>query len=809
MPSPLRIKTALNSQRRFGGSSAANTSPPQSPSPHSAHVTPAMVRGPGFHDHGTVHHVITTHRTASVPNPEAEPVYEHGHETFGDMIANPFKQMRDHRDRIKKFEEAKERYEKKKSTKRVVNKDMESSLEVGENEKKVEIPMESIFIIHFRRLTDGHSFTLTPEQRQKIENEVRISYLRTILAYHQVPRNDTFSYLDYPHHPRTQLHMTPQERELFANVTDSDTLVEFFDKTGRESAMKIHTRDENEKEAKEKKEAEEKAAKDLIDHADGRTLNDPGPVVDLEGPHSIILELSSNMFIEIKKLNKEQLEEEEEEDMITRRPFFATPDIDLSDNIGEEKSASWLELFYDLFYIASLSEFTHSHHIVSLGTLGQYTGWFVVLWWSWTASSLFDTNDVVHHLYKLVEMCGVVGMAGASSNYLTAPAGFIIGYMGKSVLWMMGFVAVRFSHRLCFLPGVSVLKAILVLEYVVVFATAAIFGSKSRGALGCYVIVNIIALILWGASLKLLPEGEKNDSNTAKRLSLWYLSIVLEIIVNVALKDSKRVSLAASHIAERFGLLTLIVLGENLMGFVKMVAEAGLAHQVVYVIMSLFHPTFELVRLSIANMLAVVIIFGLFFMYFDDFSKEILAETDLNQIWMYLHFPLHLCQVAFGIALTDTILLYDQSLSSGGTTAGATSHGAALVSSILNNVAESTNTTTDIANTTTAVASNATTTQTETAILNSEVASEGSDSSFVFKTFLISGGLIMTLNAFIKLLHTELNHRLSVVICGSRIVNSIVLWALVTLPFKDMSPIVLICIMTGSVVIQGMIDLLD
>ncbi|RUS27885.1 bacterial low temperature requirement A protein-domain-containing protein [Jimgerdemannia flammicorona] len=762
MPSPLRIKTA--SQRRVGGNAAntgtfnlsAHPSTYTPHTPHSDHLTPAMLRGPGFHDHGTVHHVMSTHRTTSMST-NAEPVYEHGHETFGDLIANPFKQLQAHRDRIKKFEEAKERYAKKKAS---GNKDSKS-LEAGDNEKEPEVTLENLYIIHFRRLTGDHGFTLTPEQRQKIEIELRL---------------------------------TPNERQAFMNVMNSDTLVDFFDRTGRESAMKIHTDEENAKYDKEKQEEEAKAAKDPIYHADGRTLNDSGPV-DITAPHSVILELNSNMFIEVKKVTAQQLEEEEEEDEITRRPFFAPPDVDLSDDIGEEKSASWLELFYDLFYIASLSEFTHSHHIVNFVTLGQYAGWFVILWWSWTASSLyttrFDTNDVMHHLYKLIEMCAVVGMAGASSHYLDAPKGFIIGYM--------------------------VLKAILVIEYGVVFIMSVISGSKSRGALACYVAANFVAIILWGVSFKLMPEDELHDPNRAKRLALWYLSIVIEIGVNVGLKDSKRVSLAASHIAERFGLLTLIVLGENLMGFVKMVAEAGLSHQVV-----------------IANMLAVIIIFGFFFMYFDDFSKEVLAETDLNQIWMYLHFPLHLCQVAFGIALTDTLLLYEKDYRPVEASTNATSHSTSTSHSVASSALvglthaiaravsahgnitttdahSSTNTTTDIAQGTNATSTNSTVDvgSQENLSIEGDPAASFIVKVFVYKTFLIGGGLIMTLNTFIKLLHTELNNHFSLLICGSRIVNAVILWAMVALPFADLSGIVLICIMAGSVVIQGMIDLLD
>lgn len=97
-----------------------------------------------------------------------------------------------------------------------------------------------------------------------------------------------------------------------------------------------------------------------------------------------MIEFNSNCYIEFKpKHHHHELSSEE-----TRRPFFQHPEPDLSADIGEETAASWLELFYDLFYVATLSEFTHSHHIKDWSSLGLYTEWFIITWWAWCASSL-------------------------------------------------------------------------------------------------------------------------------------------------------------------------------------------------------------------------------------------------------------------------------------------------------------------------------------------------------------------------------------------------------------------------------------
>lgn len=38
----------------------------------------------------------------------------------------------------------------------------------------------------------------------------------------------------------------------------------------------------------------------------------------------------------------------------------------------------------------------------------------------------------MHHIYKIIDLCGLIGMAGASEDYNAGTSkGFVIGYMGK------------------------------------------------------------------------------------------------------------------------------------------------------------------------------------------------------------------------------------------------------------------------------------------------------------------------------------------------------------------------------------------
>ena len=65
---------------------------------------------------------------------------------------------------------------------------------------------------------------------------------------------------------------------------------------------------------------------------------------------------------------------------------------------------------------------------------------------------------------------------------------------------------------------------------------------------------NLISITLWAASLAILDQGTHRI--------LWYLGILTEVLVNVISRGDRALSWAASSLAERLGLLTLIVLGK-------------------------------------------------------------------------------------------------------------------------------------------------------------------------------------------------------------------------------------------------------
>ncbi|KAI9250837.1 bacterial low temperature requirement A protein-domain-containing protein [Helicostylum pulchrum] len=722
-----------------------------------------------------------------------KPIYQHGEETFGDILTHPVEELHAHQNRKDNFQSKVGRWSLLGR-----NKGASTSAALPVQEETVEYTI----VLHFRQLRGNQEFGLN--------HDSAVDFCK-------------------------RLKFTQNETLRFNGIHDTDGLTEFLYKIKRDFSIKIHHKSE---------------------YIRTSTLEQHIETHHHHNPEHHTIQFNDNLYIEFKPKYNHHMADLPVE--ATRRYFFQHPEPDLSADIGVETAASWLELFYDLFFVATVTVFTHAHHISDWESLALYTQWFVITWWSWCASSLytsrFDTDDVMHHIYKFIEMCALIGMAG-SSDYFLNSSGYVYGYIA--------------------------LKAVLVIEYSVVFIVAVLAKSKSRIPFAFYVGANLLSIALWASSLSILEKSTHRI--------LWYLGVLSEVLVNVIVRDDKSLSWAAGHLAERLGLLSLIVLGENLMGLVSQVSEAGNSLIIV-----------------IPNFMAVLVIFGFFFMYFEDFNKEIFLHNKYHQVWVYLHFPLHLCQVAFGIALIDILKFYkyqlirdhrladdlEESATSSATSEGhaggegtskspdttsehetgstSTSTGAEeahkvakraimmvneeyssakendynpmdITSSIKESYLITSDKQRQISNQqnhwTSWCGYIATSIMTATLALsapNQEINSTSSSDNhhlmrraepeegkpftetmtkfelvFVYKTFLIFGGSILVINSLIKALNTKLSDIYGKIIIVSRIINAIILWSMCALPFAKLDAIVLLCTMVGSVVFQGMVDLLD
>jgi low temperature requirement protein LtrA len=196
-----------------------------------------------------------------------------------------------------------------------------------------------------------------------------------------------------------------------------------------------------------------------------------------------------------------------------------------------ERRASWIELFFDLVLVAAVAALAAQlHEDRSVTALAVFAGLFVPVWWAWWGftwySAAFNADDPVNRIGLLVGMAGVAGM--------------VVGIPGAT-----------HGHSDTFVIAYAVLCAILAALY----ARAWVAVPPARPLSARYLAGYVLGALTWLASLA-LDEGVRPIA--------WALAMVLLMSFPVwAAASLEFRSSDPTHIAERYGLFTLIVLGES------------------------------------------------------------------------------------------------------------------------------------------------------------------------------------------------------------------------------------------------------
>ena len=225
-----------------------------------------------------------------------------------------------------------------------------------------------------------------------------------------------------------------------------------------------------------------------------------------------------------------------------RRPFTGR------DPEEEHRAATPLELFFDLAFVVSVAAAAHAlhhdlaHGHVASGLLG-YAVVFFGIWWAWVNytwfASAYDTGDVLFRLSTFVIMAGVLILAagipaaqGKEHDFRTLVVGYVVMRLAMVPLWLR---AARDDHdRATTARTYAVL--LLVVQALWVIRTWVF----PEGAFG-WVLFGVLVLGELGTPFVAEKLGSRGtDHQTA---SPWH----------------------RHHVAERYELLTIIVLGEVLL----------------------------------------------------------------------------------------------------------------------------------------------------------------------------------------------------------------------------------------------------
>ena len=263
------------------------------------------------------------------------------------------------------------------------------------------------------------------------------------------------------------------------------------------------------------------------------------------------------------------------------------------------RASTPLELLFDLSFVVAVAtaavELEHGIAGDHVGTaVGRYLTVFFAIWWAWMNftwfASAYDTDDVPYRLLTLVQMAGVLVLA----------AGVHDAFSGADfTLVTVGYVIMR-------------------VPLVAQWLRAARDDPDRRPVAVRYALGVTVVQLGWLLRLA-LPGGT------------WLVSFLVLAVADVAVPIWSERSGASTrwhpeHIAERYGLFTLIVLGEVILGATTAVQAA------------LTEEGASTTLLSVAAG-GLLLVFGLWWAYFCRPAAEALrVDRSVAFLWGYGHY---------------------------------------------------------------------------------------------------------------------------------------------------------------------------
>jgi low temperature requirement protein LtrA len=300
------------------------------------------------------------------------------------------------------------------------------------------------------------------------------------------------------------------------------------------------------------------------------------------------------------------------------------------------RKVTWLELFFDLMFVAAIAQVAAPlRDDYSVAGLVRFAPLLLLIWLAWTGhtayATRFDTDDIIQRGLTLVQMFTVAVMAANARDALDSrsSAGFVAAYGVVRLLLVAQYARAR--H----VPGAGPLA--------------------TRYALG-----HGVAALIWLASA-VIPAPE--------RFIAWGVAFVIDLGTPWAVvPHSVTAPPDAAHLPERFGLFTLILLGESVAAVMH-----GMESQENW-------P----VEAALSAFLGMASLFLIWWWYFDgaDAVSEQHVRSDREalrfHIWTYAHFPLCLGIVIVGVGIQRIVTTASHSLLMSGE-AGLATAGAAVV----------------------------------------------------------------------------------------------------------------------------------
>lgn len=204
----------------------------------------------------------------------------------------------------------------------------------------------------------------------------------------------------------------------------------------------------------------------------------------------------------------------------------------------EGHRATPLELFFDLAYVFAFTQVSRlmAHQHDGVGVL-QGLVVLALLWWSWTAFAWLSNH--AHADEGVVRIAMIVAMVAVFVAGLVVPEAFddLDGGLLSPVVLVVAYAVARLAH-----------------------AAAYAFGAVEEAAVRHRIVVSVLIPLV--PSIVLLGAGAAVGSTM--RLWFWLGAAVLEPTLSFLMTRRSEFRVASAvHVAERYGLVVILALGES------------------------------------------------------------------------------------------------------------------------------------------------------------------------------------------------------------------------------------------------------
>ncbi|MFJ8852074.1 low temperature requirement protein A [Streptomyces sp. NPDC102437] len=280
----------------------------------------------------------------------------------------------------------------------------------------------------------------------------------------------------------------------------------------------------------------------------------------------------------------------------------------------EHRTSTPLELFFDLCFVVAVAQAgARLVHAVAEGHaltgIGSYAAVFFAIWWAWVNfswfASAYDTDDPLYRVVTLVQITGVLVLAAGvprafdTGDWTVVVIGYVVMRLALTSQWLRAAHCTRGGERrvaLRYAVGISVVQ----LGWIAML----LLPTESRGALTAVFVVLVLAEL----SVPVLAERDRSTS--------WH----------------------PRHIGERYGLFTIIVLGETIAAATVAVQQGVYEHDALG----------ELLPIAAGGLL---IVFSAWWIYFAVPIHDYLLGSREAFIWGYGHFLIFGSAAAIGAGI--------------------------------------------------------------------------------------------------------------------------------------------------------------